>query len=104
MVIQFYSTEVKSEVSKPRKNSIKRNHVVAKPTLEDYIGRANDNLKQNFLSEYLEHYSLIKFPVVVAVQMKGTSCSAKYQQTCEISSHFYNWINKLSDELHNCSH
>ena len=53
MVIQFYSTEVKSEVSKRRKNSITRNYLVAKPTLEDYIGRANDNLKQNFLSEYL---------------------------------------------------
>ena len=56
MVIQFYSTEVKSKVSKQRKNSIKRNYVVAKPTLEDYNGRANDNLKQDFLREYLEHY------------------------------------------------
>ena len=95
MVIQFYSTEVKSKVSKRRKNSIKRNYVVAKLTLEDYNGRANDNLKQDFLREYLEHYQsnislIIQFPVVVAVQMKGTSCSAKYQQTCEISLHFYN--------------
>ena len=56
MVIQFYSTEVKSKVSKRRKNSIKRNYAVAKPTLEDYNSRANDNLKQDFLSEYLEHY------------------------------------------------
>ena len=56
MVIQFYSTEVKSEVSKRSKNSIKRNYVVAKPTLEDCNGRANDNLKQDFLREYLEHY------------------------------------------------
>ena len=56
MVIQFYSTEVKSKVSKWRKNSIKRNYVVAKPTLEDYNGRANDNLKQDFLREYLEYY------------------------------------------------
>ena len=56
MVIQFYSTEVKSNVSKRRKNSIKRNYVVAKLTLEDYNGRANDNLKQDFLREYLEQY------------------------------------------------
>ena len=56
MVIQFYSTEVKSKVSTQRKNSIKRNYVVAKPTLEDYNGRANDNLKQDFLREYLEQY------------------------------------------------
>ena len=56
MVIQFYSTEVKSKVSKRRKNSIKRNYVVAKPILEDYNGRANDTLKQYFLREYLEHY------------------------------------------------
>ena len=56
MVIQFYSTEVKTKVPKRRKNSIKRNYAVAKPTLEDYNSRANDNLKQDFLREYLEHY------------------------------------------------
>ena len=37
------------------KNSIKRNYVVAKPTLQNYDGRANDNLEQSILREYLEH-------------------------------------------------
>ena len=96
MVIQFYSTEAKSKVSKRRKNSIKRNYVVAKPTLEDYNGRANDNLKQDFLREYLEHYQ--------SNYVSGCCCCTKYQQTGEISSHFYNWINQLLDELHNCPH
>ena len=90
MEIQFYSTEVRSEASNRSKNSIKRHYVVAKPTLENYDGRANDKLKQGFLREHLNIISLIKFPVVVAVQIKGTNCNTKYQQRCEISSRFYN--------------
>ena len=55
MVIQFYFTEVRSEASKRSKNSIKRNYVVAQLTLENYDGKANDNLKQDFLREHLKH-------------------------------------------------
>ena len=47
---------VRSEACKRSKNSIKRHYVVAKPTLENYDGRANDNLKQDFLREHLKHY------------------------------------------------
>ena len=47
---------VRSEACKQSKNSIKRHYVVAKPTLENYDGRANDNLKQDFLREHLKHY------------------------------------------------
>ena len=55
MVIQFYFTEVRSEASKRSKNIIKRNYVVAQLTLENYDGKTNDNLKQDFLREYLKH-------------------------------------------------
>ena len=41
--------------SKRSKNSIKRNYVVAELTLENYDGKANDNLKQDFLREHLKH-------------------------------------------------
>ena len=47
MLIQFYFTEVRSEASKRSKNSIKRNYVVAKLTLENYDGKVNDNLKES---------------------------------------------------------
>ena len=56
MVIQFYSTQIRSEASKQSKNSIKRNYVVAKRILENDAGRANDNLKQDILRGYLEHH------------------------------------------------
>ena len=45
-----------SEASKRSKNSIKRHYVVAKPNVENYDGRANDNLKQDFLREHLKHH------------------------------------------------
>ena len=55
MVIQFYFAEVRLEASKRSKNSIKRNYVVKQLTLENYDGKANDNLKQDFLREHLKH-------------------------------------------------
>ena len=55
MVIQFYFAEVRLEASKRSKNSIKRNYVVKQLTLESYDGKANDNLKQDFLREHLKH-------------------------------------------------
>ena len=47
---------VRSDASKRSKNSIKRHYVVAKRTLENYDGRANDNLKQDFLRDNLKHH------------------------------------------------
>ena len=56
MLIQFYYTKVRSETCQQSKNNIKANNILVKPTLENYDGTTNENLKQDILREYLEYH------------------------------------------------